>query len=272
MRLEDATLPLEPRSVGAAIDLAILFYRRHATRLVALTAIFAAGPLAIGAFRATQGDGWLWAGVSFFYGSAFLGAAVVAGAGHHVFGESFTVGNALRTLWRRRWSVLLLLPLARTLLGFLGILCWGIAWVPVAARYGFVSELLLLERLSGMRIGRRLDEILRKHFAEACGRYLAIIGFAGCVVLSMFLLLDLSCEYLLGLPVFFAKVSWAMAFEDVSNLLSYDPLLVVALFSIVWLVYPIARLAWFFCYLDARIRKEGWDVEIDFRMEARRLA
>ena len=56
------------------------------------------------------------------------------------------------------------------------------------------------------------------------------------------------------------------------NLLSYDPLLVVALASTWWLVYPLARLAWFFCYLDARIRKEGWDVEIAFRVEARRIA
>lgn len=272
MRLEEATLALEPRSVGAAIDLAILFYRRHASKLVALTAIFASGPLAVGAFRATKGDGWLWASLLFFYGSSLLGAAVVAGAGHHVFGESFTVRNALRAVWGRRWSVLFLLPFARTLLGFLGILCWGLAFVPVAARYGYLSEVLVLEQLSGARIGKRLEEILRNHFAEACGRYLAIVGFAGCIVVSMFVFLDLSSQYLLGLPIFVSKVSWAMAFEDVSNLLSYDPLLVVALFSIVWLVYPLARLAWFFCYLDARIRKEGWDVEIEFRMEARRLA
>jgi hypothetical protein len=47
---------------------------------------------------------------------------------------------------------------------------------------------------------------------------------------------------------------------------------VVALASTWWLVYPLARLAWFFCYLDARIRREGWDVEIAFRVEARRIA
>jgi hypothetical protein len=54
-------------------------------------------------------------------------------------------------------------------------------------------------------------------------------------------------------------------------LLAYDPLLVGALSATWWLVYPLARLAWFFCYLDLRVRKEGWDVEIELRVEARRL-
>jgi hypothetical protein len=43
------------------------------------------------------------------------------------------------------------------------------------------------------------------------------------------------------------------------------------LVSVLWIVYPVIRLAWMFCYLDVRIRKEGWDLEIDFRVEARRL-
>jgi hypothetical protein len=272
VRLEDATLALEPRTVGAAIDLAILFYRRHAAKLLALSVLFGAGPVAIAGFRATRGDGWLWAVLLFFFGSAFLGAAVVAGAGHHVFGEEFTLRNTLRHLGRRAGSLLLWLPLARVVLGAVGVMCWGLLWVPVAARYGFLSEVLILEQLRGMRIGRRLEEILKSTHLEACGRYFAIASFAFLVSTVLFLFLDLGSQLLFGVPIFLAKVSWAVAYEDVMNLLSYDPLLVVALASTWWLVYPLARLAWFFCYLDARIRREGWDVEIAFRVEARRIA
>jgi hypothetical protein len=271
MRLEDATLALEPRSVGAAIDLAILFYRRHALKLLALSLLFGALPVALGGFRATRGDGWLWAALSFFFGSAFLGAAVVAGAGHHVFGEEFTLGNTLRHLGRNIGSLLIWLPLARVAMGAVGAMCWGILWVPVAARYGFLSEVLVLEQLRGMRIGRRLEEILKSNHVEACGRYLAIASFALAVSTVLFLFVDLGSQVLFGVPIFLSKVSWAVAYEDVTNLLSYDPLLVVALASTWWLVYPLARLAWFFCYLDARIRKEGWDVEIAFRVETRRI-
>lgn len=271
MRLEDATLALEPRSVGAAIDLAILFYRKHAVKLLALSLLFGTLPVAIAGFRATRGDGWLWAVLLFFFGSAFLGAAVVAGAGHHVFGEEFTLGNTLRSFGKRIGGLLFWLPLARVLAGVVGAMCWGLLWVPVAARYGFLSEVLVLEQLRGARIGKRLEEILRSNHVEACGRYFAIASFALLVSIVLFLFLDLGSQVLFGVPIFLAKVSWAVAYEDVMNLLSYDPLLVIALASTWWLVYPLARLAWFFCYLDARIRKEGWDVEIAFRVEARRI-
>lgn len=271
MRLEEATLSLEPRSVGASIDLAVLFYRRHAAKLLALSVLFGAVPVAFGGWRSTAGDGWFWAAALFFFGSPFLGAAVVAGAGHHVFGEDFTLRNSLRHLRRRLGSLLLVLPLARAIFGGLGLLCWGLAWVPLASRYGFLSEVILLEQLHGLRIGKRLEEILKNAFVEACGRYFAIASFALLVSITLFVFLDLGAQFLFGVPILIAKVSWAVAFEDVKNLLSYDPLPVVALASVLWLVYPLARLAWFFCYLDARIRKEGWDVEIAFRVEARRV-
>ncbi|MGH9337745.1 MAG: hypothetical protein ACRD21_28670, partial [Vicinamibacteria bacterium] len=148
----------------------------------------------------------------------------------------------------------------------------GLLFVPLAARYGFLSEVLVLERLRGFRIGKRLEEILRHNHAEACGRYFAIALFALLVSTVIFVFLDLGSQFLFGAPIFIAKVSWAVAYDDVTNLFSYDPLLLIALASTWWLVYPLARIAWFFCYLDARVRKEGWDVEIAFRVEARRLA
>jgi hypothetical protein len=272
LRLEDATLALEPRSVGSSIDLAILFYRRHAAKLLALSVLFGGIPVALGGLRAREGDGWIWAGALFFFGSPFLGAAVVAGAGHHVFGEEFTLKNSLRHFGRRLPSLLLVLPLARVVYGAFGLLCWGLTWVPIASRYGFLSEVMLLEQLRGIRIAKRLEEILKNAFVEACGRYFAIASFALLISITLFVFLDLGSQFLFGVPILLARVSWAVAFEDVSNLLSYDPLPVVALASVLWLVYPLARLAWFFCYLDARIRKEGWDVEIAFRVEARRIA
>jgi hypothetical protein len=272
MKLEEATLALEPRSVGASIDLAILFYRRHALKLASLSVLFGIAPVAFAGYRATRGDGWLWGLLLFFFGSAFLGAAVVAGAGHHVFGEEFTLNNTLRHLGRRLGSLLFWLPLARIVLLLLGALCWGLLWVPVAARFGFLSEVLILEQLRGARIGRRLEEILKGTHIEAGGRYLGIASFALAVATVLFLFVDLSSQLLFGVPIFIAKVSWAVAYEDATNLLCYDPLLVISLAATWWLVYPLARLAWFFCYLDARVRREGWDVEIAFRVEARRIA
>ena len=272
MRLEDATLALEPRSVGECIDLAVLFYRRHATKLLSISLLFGALPVAAGVAGSSSGIGWLASGLLFVFVSPFLGAAVVAGAGHHVFGEEFTIKNALRHVTTRLGTLVLLLPAARIAYGAVSAMCWGLLTVPVATRYGFLSEVIILEQQQGYRIAKRCEEILRDIYLEGCGRYTAIAAFAFGSSLTLFILMDLGSQVLFGIPVFAAKVSWAVAANDILNLLAYDPLLVGTLSATWWLVYPLARLAWFFCYLDARVRKEGWDVEIALRVEARRLS
>jgi len=271
MNIGNATLSLEPRSVGACIDLAVLFYQRHAAKLLSLSLLFGALPIAAGVFGAERGTGWLWSGLSFFFLSPFLGATVVAGVGYHVFGEELTISNALAHVSRRPFRLVLLLTAARLVYGFIAVLCWGLLSVPVAVRYGFLSEVLLLEQLRGTRIVKRVEEIHRRIFLEASGRFVAIVGFAVILSLTLFLLFDLGSQTLFGVPIFLSKVSWAVASADIVNLLSYDPLLIGSLSATLWLVYPFARLAWFFCYLDTRVRKEGWDVEIALRNEARRL-
>jgi hypothetical protein len=37
------------------------------------------------------------------------------------------------------------------------------------------------------------------------------------------------------------------------------------------LAAPFISLVWFFVYLDVRIRKEGWDLEIAFRARAAQM-
>jgi len=272
MKLEAANLALEPRSVGECIDLAVLFYRRHARKLLSLSLLFGVFPVAAGVVGSSSGAGWLWSGLLFVFVSPFLGATVVAGAGRHVFGEEFTVKSALQNVAARLGTLALLLPAARIAYAAVSVMCWGFLTVPVATRYGFLSEVVILEQLKGYRIATRCAEILRDMYVDACGRYTAIAAFAFGVSLTLFILVDLGSQVLFGIPIFAAKISWAVAADDISNLLAYDPLLVGALSATWWLVYPLARLSWFFCYLDARVRKEGWDVEIALRVEARRLA
>ena len=50
-----------------------------------------------------------------------------------------------------------------------------------------------------------------------------------------------------------------------------DPAFLTALQLALWLPYPVVRLAWFFCYLDQRIRNECWDLQLQYRVEAARL-
>jgi len=271
MRIESARLAIEPRSVGGCIDLACLFYRVHALKLIGLTLVFGAPAVLLSRqLTATTELGWLWAGLIFFFGSPFLGSAVVAGAGHWAFGDPFTVTGAIRDMLKRAWSLLYLLVLSRIALAATAVMCWGLPFVPLATRYGFVPEIVLLEQLRGARIGRRVGDIMRHTFWAAAGRYLAIGMFSVAVFLSIFAVLDLGSGVLFGFPILLGRGSSFFA-DEIFYLLFYDPLVIATLSATAWLVYPLARLAWFFCYLDARIRQEGWDVELAFRIEAQRL-
>jgi hypothetical protein len=41
--------------------------------------------------------------------------------------------------------------------------------------------------------------------------------------------------------------------------------------GVILFVYPIARFAWFFCYIDLRVRGDFWDLELRFEKEVERL-
>jgi hypothetical protein len=56
------------------------------------------------------------------------------------------------------------------------------------------------------------------------------------------------------------------------ELLARDPLVLAALTATALLVYPINRLAWFFCYIDIRVRKDCWDLELRLEKKTRELS
>ncbi len=271
MKVEEARLVIEPRSVGVCIDLACLFLRTHAAKIFGLTFLFVAPVSAITYYvAAVTSGGWLCSVALYIFLSPFLGAAIVAGAGHWVFGEPFTIAGTLKTVVSRMWSLLYFLLFSRAIVVVTSVTCWGLFIVPLETRYGFLQEIVLLEQLHGRHVGKRVGEIMSHTFWTAMGRYTAIVLFAMVVSISLFTIFDIGAGTLLGYPIVIGRTSAFFA-EELFYLLIWDPLAIATLSAAVWLVYPLARLAWFFCYIDARIRKEGWDVELHFRVESQRL-
>jgi hypothetical protein len=74
-------------------------------------------------------------------------------------------------------------------------------------------------------------------------------------------------------PIFFAIMFEASRDgRDVFLGLTHDdPAFLTTIQLALWLPYPVIRLAWFFCYLDQRIRNECWDLQLQYRAEAARL-
>jgi hypothetical protein len=89
----------------------------------------------------------------------------------------------------------------------------------------------------------------------------------------LFVLIDVAATMVFNRPIFFAILLEASRDgRDVFLQLTHDdPAFLTTIQLALWLPYPVIRLAWFFCYLDQRIRNECWDLQLQYRAEAARL-
>ena len=271
MKLEDTTVSIEQRSLGACLDLALVFYRHHALPLLALTLLFALPAVGLSALlvQATGEVAILWIALFTFMGCPFLGAVVVSGAGRAVFGDRLEWMSALRGLSGVCWRLFFAVVTTR-LLVLLGLSCFGLPGLLLGVYFGFLAEVIVLERLSGGAARRRGHDLTVPTYLDLVFRALALLLFMAAATTALVALVDQSVGLLLGRSLVSDRLEWRFLGDSIRHLLA-DPWAIGLLSGTVWFVYPLARLAWFFSYLDVRIRKEGWDLELGFRMEARRI-
>ena len=268
MKLDNVTIPIEVRSAGECLDLAIAFYRVNWRPILKLTSCFAVPALFLGYFLGRHGIATAhFQLLTFLVFSPLLGAALAVATGRRVFGEQIQVPAVLEQLVTRA-AVLVPLLLWSRLVMFLGLFALLIPTVIFNLRYGFVAELLYLEQLLGRRLGRRLRGLLGAAYGMLFARSLLLMLFHVLLTASLFVLLDRAMELLFDYPIFAAKIQWEFLQDSLAVSLESDPVFSLLSFACAWLTFPLARIAWFFCYLDLRIRREGWDVELLFRMES----
>ncbi len=272
MRLDGAIFSIEQRPVGGCIDLAVVFLREHFLAVLRLLACFAVPSVLLTWWLISEAE-WTTSGCLFLFAmvSPFCGAALVGAAGRRVFGERFSTRTGLRLVLKRLPALLLLLTAVR-LLTVGGLFLLLLPGYLIATRYGFLSEILMLELCPLRKYETRLNDLLNGTFWKLVGRLVMILIFFSTVAVSLFLFVDLAASTLFSWPILSGRIS-SVAYLDreLQTLLTVDPRVGTVLVAVLWLVYPVARLAWMFCYLDVRILKEGWDVELNFRIEARRL-
>jgi len=271
MRIDSPTLHIESRSVMDCIDIAFVFYRRHAIRLLALSVGFGVLPTMVTLALSPARIAWWWALSSFLLVSPLLGAAVVAGAGAQVFGEAFTLSSISAQLKGRLSSVARQLVGARVMGVSLGVVSLGTLSLPFAARYGTLPEVLILEREKGVRALRRCEQIGAGALGAGCGRRAFLFGFMLVTGISLFVLLDVVLRASFALPAFVSGTSLPVDPHVLFTIVTHDPHVLATFTAAAWLVYPLARLASLFSYLDRRVTNEGWDVELGCRVEAMKI-
>jgi len=157
-------------------------------------------------------------------------------------------------LWRSLPQLLLFQVFGRALL-----LPWGFTWFLLFAGWPYLNEVILLERnpLQARHRGQlsSWQRAYRLHMGfvgDLFARWLGSLAFGGVLLCAIWGALD-------GLgAVLFYETEFSPA--DFTVFLPLAAWLVVGYFAVVR----------FLCYLDLRIRREGWEVELLLRAEGAR--
>ncbi|MEM7455224.1 MAG: hypothetical protein AAF456_12815 [Planctomycetota bacterium] len=272
MRVDQCIVSVEQRSVGGCIDLAFVFVRKYAAFLGQMLALFAIpSTLAVVLISYFTTDILMWSAILFLGMTPLLSAIIVAAIGPQVFGQTIDFNETASRILNRILIYLVFILLIRFVFFFCSFLIVpGLLLLPVA---GHLAEILFLEECPSSKV------ISREFWLVGDGGYFRFLWHT--VVLAFFwlilslgclLTIDLLCTTLFSTPVLFGRiVSSPDAADAAYVLITSDVRTAAALHLAIWLPFPIIRIAWFFSYLDQRIRAECWDLEVKYRTEAIRL-
>lgn len=274
MKVEECIVTVERRSFGGCMDLAFVFAREFAGPIFRLWLVCALPSCLLVWIMASFWTDMLVPSMAvFLFFSAVFNSLLVACMGPQVFGVPISVRSAIRA-WRTRfWGWLLLTIVTRFFQAISGF-CFVIPSVFVTAFAGHLPEVLLLEQAPINNVITRLNWLSGGGgYGRNLGRVLTIFAYWAVLSLGLFMMLDFLCTMVFNRPIFFSLLSQTSVngWDFFLQLTNDDPAVLLTLQLALWLPYPVLRLAWFFCYLDQRIRNECWDLQLQFRAEAARL-
>lgn len=260
MRFDKATIDVRPRGAFEVLDLALQFYRNHLGLLLALNFILGLPALFVGTAIAFFSRDFLVSLLGFWLMLPLCSGGIILAASRKVFGAPLKVAGALSIYKPLAWP--------HFLVRFAHRLVWA-PLIPLGLVFGeilrlkwsFTPMILLLERLTGKKLALRRRALHRRGGANVFSFDLSVLALVSWITVALLFVADLFLSDILAVWEF------GGIFRDPSS----QPLKIVIALSMLLLASPIVDLAWFFYYLDARIRKEGWDLELGFRSIARRI-
>jgi hypothetical protein len=279
MRFDQVAIPLVPRTTANCIDFAICFMRHHLAPITGLWAVVAVPCCALVYALVDRYEFKLPLAIFvFLLATSPLGVLLMSGAAPSSFGEPFT----FRQTWARlgwRGIGLIVRGLALRIAIGVGMVVFLFPGWYLAVRTGFFVEQSALSKLDRHLHDRRADELLKGEIGDLFTRSAAVFLFCALLWLVLLLTADFLSSHLLGMPLLWGRLGMDDSYlADFDNSFNYtmrffwgDPIVVTAVLAVALLVYPIGRLAWFFCYIDVRVRRDCWDMELQMLQEAERL-
>jgi hypothetical protein len=270
MNLDNQRIAIRERGIFEIMDLALHVLRAQAMPLIAVLVLGATPMIFLSRYLlsdlltdARETEEWIPAQYIHFLllvtaiQSPLVTAPATVLLGRATFGESTTLGQLLGELFRSAPQFILFQIVLRAISMPLCIM------LPVLPYVGwpFLGEIVLLERNSLFkgRTGRlttfrRATNFHSGVFSEVLSRWFASLLIGGALVASIWLSMWALISQLVG--------KWQ------TTETAYGWLLPIAL----WIVVGFFTVVRFLSYLDLRIRREGWEVELAVRAEGARLA
>jgi len=282
MKLEELKIPLVPRSMCDCLDLGVKFYGRHLFQVLKLW-FWVAAPTALLIYPMIY-FGWGHLGHALllvFFVSGPWSVLLVQKTVQTSFGEDFSSypnnASELKSLF-----LLSLKALGVRLLTMLGAVLLIIPGWLIAVRSSFFIEKEGLSYWRGSSQDRGTGRLVKQEMGALFSRSFGIWCYTILYGICLFLTLDFLVESLFHLSIFSGKAfnedvfyygssSEYGVFGDWVTLIGTDPTIVTLLSAVFLLVYPIGRFAWYFSYIDLRVRGDFWDLELRFQKEVERL-
>ena len=289
MRFDNVNIAFVPHNSANCLDLAIMFYGRFLVPILKLWALFAVPACTLVYLLSYYFlvDIKIAITIAYFTTSP-LGIILTWNTALFTFGNSKGFPSLKSQLNPRLLPLMIRCLFDRTLLflgpalilfsgnvfmilGFIYLLFPGI-WL--ALRNGFRVEQSSISYAGiasqqGASHDHRMKDLVSHDFGTLFFRGAMTFFFCYLLTFVLFITFDYLSNTLLEFPILIGQIPYVFDPESIDQslyniilLITSDPRVLTFLTGFILLVYPIGRIAWFFTYIDLRVRRDCWDMEL----------
>lgn len=281
MRFHEAAISLQPRNIGSCLDLALVFVGQHLALVLRIFTLIAVPTCAVVYWASRNTSyGWLWSLIALSAMSIPLGAALVFAAVRIAMGQRCSAFAAVLGAFRSATTAMVVTLVLRPLHLVL-TLAGGLPGVASLIYTGFHAEARIFSKWRTGEHDHRVSDLVKSEFSDLIARGIAVglfgLGFWGLLTITV----DAAAMLLVGVSPCLGRLieatrnpwgleDWDAWWQALFTFVTTDALALTTVCGTALATYAVCRLAWFFAYVDLRIRRDCWDVEVALSEEAQR--